>query len=78
MRKEQTTNFRRHPRDSLHRIVIGVHLEHGGELHRFEVDGHIPYSAIYQNGVELKSCPRKDEKRMIRRWNTEEHNADNN
>ena len=62
-------------RDSEHYIVDSVELDNGAELHHFNNEADIPYSAIYVNGEEIWSCPRADEFNMIKRWNGEEYNT---
>lgn len=55
--------------DGNHVIVTEVELEHDGVLHRFKNMAGVPYSAIYVGDIELFSCPREDEERMIQYWN---------
>ena len=57
------------PGDSVHEIITDVQLAGGAELHRFTNGGGVPYSAIYLNGVELKSNERTREQFMIDDWN---------
>ena len=58
------------PGDSVHEIVTDIKLAGNAELHRFTNGGGYPYSAIYLNGVELKSSERNREKFLIDDWNT--------
>lgn len=55
--------------DSKHEIIEGVDLLANGKLHRFLNRVGIPYSAIYQDDIEVFSCERSDEDNMIRYWN---------
>lgn len=52
--------------DSEHEIVMT--LIGNGVLHRFNNPAGVPYSAIYVDGVELKSAERADEGRMLLNW----------
>ena len=54
--------------DSKHEIVENSGVING-ELHRFVTGNGQHYSAIYQNGEELYSCPRTQEQQMIHHWN---------
>lgn len=65
------------PYDTRH-IITDIGLKGGALLHRFAVfaPDHldtgaepVPYSAIYKDGVEIYSNPRKKEAQMIREWN---------
>ena len=55
--------------DGEHNIVDDVRLCGGAELHRFNNNAGVPYSAIYVNGEEKCSCPREKEVGMISWWN---------
>ena len=55
--------------DGEHNIVDDVRLCGGAELHRFNNNAGVPYSAIYVNGEEKCSCPREKEAGMISWWN---------
>lgn len=60
--------------DSNHIIVTDVEVAHNGVLHRFKNLAGVPYSAIYVGEIEMYSCPREDESRMVQYWN--EHAID--
>lgn len=55
--------------DSVHEIIEDVILGGNAKLHRFLNGGGAPYSAIYRNGVEVWSCERNHEAKMIKDWN---------
>ena len=55
--------------DSTHEVVEEIELEHHGELHRFANGEGVPYSAIYQYGIERLNCERSREAGMIDCWN---------
>ena len=45
-----------------------IHLDEGVELHRFLNAAGTPYSAIYVNSVEIYSCEREHEGKMLAHW----------
>lgn len=50
-------------------VVSDVELKNNGELHRFTNCFGVPFSAIYQNGIEIFSCEREREAGMVEYWN---------
>lgn len=60
------TNKCGHEGDSIHEVLTDDLLSrYNVELHRFTNAAGIEYSAIYRNGVEEMSDPRKREQDMI-------------
>ena len=62
--------------DNEHIIVDNIHLRDSAELHHFNNNVGVPYSAIYnKDGEEECSCEREREADMISWWNGEEYNT---
>lgn len=51
--------------DGKHTVVNDIKFSNGAELHRFNNPAGVPYSAIYENGVEMMSCERSREAGMV-------------